>query len=298
MKNRILSAVLAVVMVVSMSVLLAVSSHADATYTMTVGTVAVPAGETAYVDITLTAEGMDEGLHLRDWQVTVTADATISEADSTFYGEAETVYSFINEESKEVAATAAKGEAIATAAQLAEGYKLATIALTAEADTEVAIEVTVLTVEASDNVTRTNVAESVTTAAGAVTVDAITDTIAPIVDGSTISFVGTIVNSEEVLEAIDAIGLKIVFVGETTDGQKVNRTFEDCSQAKVYTTIAGVATLDEATASSQGAQLVEGDVFLTGATVSGVPAGTYTVTVAVVTDNVAGGARTYSVTVD
>ena len=297
MKNRILSAILAVVMVVSMAALFTVGASADgATYTLTLGTAEIVAGQTAYVDVTLASTGMDSGLHIREWQITLSGDFTVSEANSTFYGDG-TVYSFANESQKIVGASVAKGGNLGTAAQVNAGFKLATLALTATADTTVTATVDVLTTEASDNTTRTPVQADTTPVAGAISVYVAKAVPQAVVDGQNVYFVGRIATA--IAADYEKVGLQIVF------GAPANRTFTKCDKTSVSRTVIGVASTNETTASQQGILFVEGGdlVCLTSAVIKGVPAGTYEVTVSVLLDDgtgaaVVGDATTMTVVVE
>ena len=280
MRNRIMSAVLAVVMVISMAALFTVGSSADeTTYTLTLGTTEIVAGQTAYIDVTLAATNMPSDLHVREWQITLTGNVTASEADSTFYGSGN-IYSFINETDNVVGASVAKGGNLGTAAQVNAGFVLATLALTATADTTVTATVDVVTVEASDNTTRTPVQTSTTPVAGAISLYVAKAVPEAVVDGQNVYFVGRLATANA--GDYEKIGLQIEFVGV--------KTFTDCSKTSVNKTIIGVASTNETTASQQGILFVEGGslVCLTSAVVKGVPTGTYTVNVTVLLDDGSG----------
>jgi len=279
MRNRIMSALLAVVMVVSLAALFSLGSFADdATYTLTLSSVDIVAGQTAYVDVTLTATNMPADLHIREWQITLSGDVTASETDSTFYCGAGTVYSFINETENVVGASVSKRGNLGTAEQLnGDGVKLATLALTATETTTVTATVEVMTVEASDFATRTSVAVSTASVPGTITLYTVKPLPEAVVDGRNVYFIGRV--AAAIAPDYQKVGLKIEF-----DGVK---TFTNCSKTSVSRTIIGVASTNETTASTQGILFVEGGdlVCLTSAVVKGVPTGTYNVTVTVLLDD-------------
>ena len=279
MRNRIMSALLAVVMVVSMAALFTLGSSADAaTYTLTLSSVDIVAGQTAYVDVILTATNMDSDLHIREWQITLSEGVTASEADSTFYGNTGTVYSFINEDDNIVGASVSKRGNLGTSEQLnGDGFKLATLALTAAETTTVTATVEVLTTEASDFATRENVVASTTFVAGTITLYIAKALPEAIVDGHNVYFVGRI--AAAIAPDYQKVGLLIDFGG--------GKTFTNCTKTSVAKTIIGVASTNETTASQQEILFVEGGdlVLLTSAVVKGVPAGTYNVTVSVLLDD-------------
>ena len=304
MRNRILSVIMAVVMVLSMTALFTVGSSADGetNYTLTLGTVDVFCGQTAYVDVTLSATDMPSNLHIREWQITLSGDFTISETDSTFYGSGPSaISSFVNESTKKVGATCARDENLGTAAQVNAdgGYRLATLALTATANTTVTATVDVLKVEVNGTTNRTSVLGNTTPVAGAINVYTAKALPEVLVVGRDVYFVGSI--AAAIINDYEKIGLKIEF----TDSSPA-RTFEDCTKTSVASTIIGVTSTNETTASQQGTLFFDGgdQVYLTSAVVQNVPAGTYSVTVSVNLDDgtgaqvVSGSAVTMTVTVN
>ena len=88
-----------------------------------------------------------------------------------------------------------------------------------------------------------------------------------VVDGHSVSFVGVI--SPDVIDAYDSVTLSINFTS-------ANRTFATPSTF-VASTIRGIAGTNETTAVSQGILYIDTTGYLTAATVSGVPSGTYAV---------------------
>lgn len=158
MKNRIISCVLAVLMVVSMMTVLAVSSSAEvAGLKVVVGNAYGVAGETAMVDIYVVASDLGDYLKLRDWQF-VFDGAKVTGTGNAYVTSDNDPKAFANTTTNTVGCSTNNGQYVIDkfAALAVGGSKIATIAFDvpaeANADIELTIsEVTSLTFETAES---------------------------------------------------------------------------------------------------------------------------------------------------
>ena len=108
-----------------------------------------------------------------------------------------------------------------------------------------------------------------------------------IVDDSDVYLIGGITAKDLNYDDISVVA-RFTYA-DAGSGEEVTRTFEATSES-VYTTLLsakadtdpyGIATVDEATASTQGSAYTEGLRYITGMVIHGVPQGTYNVEITV-----------------
>ncbi|MBQ9467532.1 MAG: hypothetical protein IJU52_00820 [Clostridia bacterium] len=152
MKTRILSLVLAVIMVVSMAAVFSVSSSAEDEFgvTVTLGNAYVTPDDTvAYLDVYVSADALPEGYdHLRNWEF-VFEGANVTEG-SKFYVSGDNAFGFTNTESNTIGNSANSGYNVGTLAQVTSrgGWKIASIAFAVSGAAGDEIDVSIATVNA------------------------------------------------------------------------------------------------------------------------------------------------------
>lgn len=149
MKNRILSSVLAVLMVLSMVSVFSFGSSAEEAkgVTVTLGTTYATAGSTALVDVYLFADSLPEGYtHLRDWQFVFKGADLVGDKGAHFiYGSNGNANCFVNTSRKAVGNSSDTGYNCGTVDQITAmgGMKIASIAFTVPGDAvgEIAVSI-------------------------------------------------------------------------------------------------------------------------------------------------------------
>ena len=145
MKTRILSLVLALIMVVSLTAVFAVSSSAEAEpeLTVTVGTAYAAPGTTALVEVFVSAKGFSEDYYLRNWQFTFEGLALSGKDDVEAYVSGGGAFFTENPDGNFILNSSDSGQNCGTFEELAKfgGFKIATIGFTVPADAEVGTEI-------------------------------------------------------------------------------------------------------------------------------------------------------------
>ena len=152
MKTRILSLVLAIVMVLSMAAVFSIASSADEAaegLTVTVGTTYAVPGTTAWVDVYVSAKSIPAGWHhLRNWQFDFEGAAGVGERDC--YASAGDKFGFFNENTNTYGFTVDTGYDAGMPEQILAlgGWKIASLSFAVPADATGTIAVSVSNVTA------------------------------------------------------------------------------------------------------------------------------------------------------